>query len=705
MLAATTPVSLSTLPLLPLLFTTACLSAQGARNFGQGCAGSRATPAVAFAGSFAGGAGARALLSAGPASAPVLLLFGTSNKSSALGPLPFDLSRFPGFGPGCLLLTSSEFGVVTLTNAAGGAEAPFLVPNVPGASFYLQYASLDALSPLRFTMTDGLAVTIGRPGVRVAGRVRRGSAPVVDARVTIFDPSLSLFLETRSDRAGAYAFDGVPPGTWRHGVAALNLAYREAPVTLAGNVTLPDVVLVPETHPGRWQVIGNTLPHFFDATDMAVLLPNGRIWFCHDTKDPILFDPVTGKKEAPVLETREQGCFNSLLLESGDILVVGGQEGSQPGSFRRAVRWTKRLNFATKTYTQLMDLLNLRGRWYPGLARLADGRPLVLGGGQRPDASRTATCEIYDVKTGRWQWAASMQRPSEFSPSALLYTGDVLKTWSPPELYDPAKNSWRATGDFTQPSRGWPGHSDHSLVVLADGRAMAVGIRTESTRPVMGEIYDPRTGRWSLTANASLPRFQTEVVQLPDGRVLAAGGEAAIRPIPVPHKFGVVRYAEIYDPQTDRWRRVADLRYFREYHAVTQLIPDGRVVTTGGTVIKFRNKPVTADVEAFEPPYLFRGVRARITAISDEAVVRGTKLSLTVFPRARVTSVVLVGFGAHTHWLDSGVKRRLVLPVVQQGPCLTVQLPSDPNVLPVGHYMVFAMVDDVPSIAEVVRVL
>jgi alkylation response protein AidB-like acyl-CoA dehydrogenase len=44
----------------------------------------------------------------------------------------------------------------------------------------------------------------------------------------------------------------------------------------------------------------------------------------------------------------------------------------------------------------------------------------------------------------------------EFPPSALLYTGEVLATWSPPQLYNPQSGQWRATGNFVQPTRGWP---------------------------------------------------------------------------------------------------------------------------------------------------------------------------------------------------------------------------------------------------------
>ena len=79
-------------------------------------------------------------------------------------------------------------------------------------------------------------------------------------------------------------------------------------------------------------------------------------------------------------------------------------------------------------------------------------------------------------------------------------------------------------------------------------------------------------------------------------------------------------------------------------------------------------------------------------------------LRFDVFPATRLTSVVLIGTGAHTHWVEAGVPRRLELTVRQTGQSAAVQLPTDVNRLPVGHYLLFGMVDDIPSIAEIVRV-
>ncbi len=529
--------------------------------------------------------------------------------------------------------------------------------------------------------------------------------PVMNARMTLFTPALTSFWETRTDAQGTYTFEDIGVGTYQLGACSLYREYIEITLTVSASGAVQNFALGPETEPGIWQIIGNTLPELFDATDIAILRPDGQVFFCHDTVDPVLFDPVTGEKSFPAGSGAEQGCMSGSLLSDGRIIMVGGQDGSDPGDFVNAIPWVKAYSADSDSWEWLPDLQLPVGRWYPGLARLADGSFLAMGGGTSPAAQRTDTCERFDLTTQTWSFTGSMLNPCEFPPSALLHNGMVLATWSPPQLYDPATGQWQATGNFNQPNRLWPGHSDHSLVVLADGRAAVFGIRRgPDQNDVMGELYDPDTQTWALTSNPGLVREQPEVVQLPDGRILVAAGRTEVNPPPVPHVLGVVKWTDLYDPSVDNWRRVADLNWFREYHAVTLLVPDGRVLTTGGTQIQFQFGPTTADIEAYTPPYLLRGVRPQITQLSDATPQRGQTLTLTIAPDTMLTNVVLMGAAAPTHWVDGGIPRRLVLSIEQAGPTATVTLPTDASVLPLGFYLMFAMVDDIPSVASIIQV-
>jgi len=564
--------------------------------------------------------------------------------------------------------------------------------------------------PCMFVTMLYVAIVAPAQAVTVSGAVHRAGSPptpIADARVTLFEPTLQNFFEARTNAQGAFTFANLPlVDVWRLGASSLGREYVEIQAVVEGGTFQHNFVLGPEIHPGQWSIVGNTLPEFFDATDIAILRADGKVFFCHDTIDPVVFDPVTGLKSFPAGSSSPQGCMGSTVLQDGRIIMIGGQTPADPGSFTNAIPWVKTYTTPTNSWQQLANMQLSIGRWYPGLVRLSDGSLLVMGGGTAPSAARTDTCERFDLVAQTWSFTGSMLNPCEFPPSALLHNGKVLATWSPPQLYDTDTGQWTATGNFNQPTRGWPDHSDHSIVVLADGRALAVGIRRPNgtTNSVMGEVYDPATESWSLTSNPGLVRFQTEVVQLPDGRVLAAGGETQVSPPPVSSVLGIVKWSDLYDPLTDGWRRVADMNWFREYHAVTVLVPDGRVIMTGGTRIKFQFGPTSADIEAFNPPYMFRGIRPQITQISTTQPRRGETISMNIAPATRLTSVVLTGIGAHTHWVDGGVPRRLHMPVQQSGSTACVTLPTNPNVLPLGHYMLFAMVDDIPSVARIVRV-
>ncbi len=285
-----------------------------------------------------------------------------------------------------------------------------------------------------------LAVVAATPFVAAAtvtGEVRRAAPPndsIVNARVTIFDASLSFFGEARTDALGRYSVESVSSGTYQIGCAAIGFEYDEQPVIVGSGTLQRDFMLGPETHPGVWDIIGNTSPEVLDATDIAVLLPSGEIFYCHDTIDPILFDPVTGTKSFPAGSFQASGCMNGAVLPDGTVIFAGGQDGSDPGDFVNAVPWVKRFIPALDEWRQLDDLQHMPGRWYPGMSRLADGSFVVMGGGQCCDAARTDTAERFDLATQTWSYTGSMINPAEFPPSALLYTGEVLITWSPPQL-------------------------------------------------------------------------------------------------------------------------------------------------------------------------------------------------------------------------------------------------------------------------------
>lgn len=148
------------------------------------------------------------------------------------------------------------------------------------------------------------------------------------------------------------------------------------------------------------------------------------------------------------------------------------------------------------------------------MTTLSDGRRVLIAGGGGRDAP---TVTIFDTSTGTWS------------------VGPPLNV----------------------------GRSAHRAVRLADGRVLIAGGYQPATTPPTSqgvqsstEIYDPATGRWAMAAPMNQGRFAFEMVLLPDGRVVVAGGSNNSRD----QSLGALRSAEIYDPKTDAWIPLPPMR-------------------------------------------------------------------------------------------------------------------------------------------------
>src|SRR5207249_496581 len=88
------------------------------------------------------------------------------------------------------------------------------------------------------------------------------------------------------------------------------------------------------------------------------------------------------------------------------------------------------------------------------------------------------------------------------------------------------------------------------------------------------EIYDPATGLWTATGTLSGPRARHSAVLLGNGKVLVAGGVAAIGGVPLSS-------CEIFDPQTNTWSAATAMSSARSVHTAT-LLGNGTVLVAGG---------------------------------------------------------------------------------------------------------------------------
>ena len=193
------------------------------------------------------------------------------------------------------------------------------------------------------------------------------------------------------------------------------------------------------------------------------------------------------------------------------------------------------------------------------------------------------------------------------------------------------------------------------------------------------------------------PRYLHNLTVLADGSVLAVGGATDLN---MTSNTGTLA-PELWNPATETWQTMASMRDRRNYHSISLLLPDGRVLVAGGGRLPPAADFLTAEI--FSPPYLFKGPRPTIAAAPPVIPQIGTVIVDT--PQALdIASVALIRLGSVTHTLDMD-QRYLPLQFSAEAGRLLVSGPDNPALAPPGYYML-VIVDrqGVPSTASFVRV-
>lgn len=534
----------------------------------------------------------------------------------------------------------------------------------------------------------------------ITGNVTVQSLPVQDARITLFNSDTTFFLEERTTISGDYTFSGIPSGIYTIGFAKLNEEYVDTLITISASVSNLNIALMPESQKGVWDVIMIS-PERLGGTDLGVLMPNGKIFYCHDTEDPFYFDPEANDTVAVLGDTAIQGCVGPILNNDGKLWFFGGtlQAVYGPGTKR-----AKSFNSQVPQWQMQSDMSDYR--WYPTVSPLPDGNILIAGGGGLNNPVRVKSSEVYNPQTGNYTITDTLAIGNEVSPILPLHNGKTLMTHRPPQLFDPATNQWDLAADFVQSNRMSNGdHSDHELVLLPNGKVVAIGYKPfGNPLGTFVEMYDPSLNQWSLKSSINPIRSRAKAVILPDKRILVANGDKEDNNDNTPvNQWGYMKRTDLYDAYSDTWRNTQDMNYFREYHAIVTLVSDGRLIAVGGEG-QPGNEPSQSIIEAYKPPYLFRGVRPEIHNLSNNSYARGSQVNFNVTKTDSITGVHLLSNAVNTHFMNSSSNRFLELSFTQNNGSVTATLPTDSLLLHAGFYMLFAMVDDIPSIARIIHV-
>jgi hypothetical protein len=203
---------------------------------------------------------------------------------------------------------------------------------------------------------------------------------------------------------------------------------------------------------------------------------------------------------------------------------------------------------------------------------------------------------------------------------------------------------------------------------------------------------------WQQVLPMASPRAFHSLTELPDGTVLATGGEQTLDGSSIPN---AVYQAELWSPTTQAWQTLSLGQVPRLYHSTAVLLPDARVLVAGGGSLY----PATDEnsAEYFSPPYLFKGPRPTITS-TPTTISYGGNFTVQTPDAANIASIAFMRPAAVTHQFNED-QHFINLTFQNNGGALTVQAPANANLAPPGYYMLFIVnTNGVPSIAPFVKI-
>jgi hypothetical protein len=354
-----------------------------------------------------------------------------------------------------------------------------------------------------------------------------------------------------------------------------------------------------------------------------------------------------------------------------------------------------------------------KGRWYPTVTTLADGRMITIAG-RDTTGSVVLLPEIWEGD--QWVQLTGASRSFPYYPrdfvapnGKLFYAGEQVQgRWLDVDVVTTSgRGKWTSSAGL---KHIWPSvRSYGSAVMYEAGKILYVGgggASAGSTPTATAETIDLNLAapHWSNTDPMAFPRRHLNATILPDGQVLVTGGTSAGG---FNNLSGAVHVAEVWDARTGHWTQLASNSIDRGYHSVSLLLPDGTVLhgASGDAKdpVSHQSYPRQKNHEIFRPPYLFKGVRPTITSLSQTTVSYGETFTVTTPYAKQITSVRWIRLGSVTHAFDAN-QRANTLAFSALSEKLNVTAPASGRLAPPGHYLLFILNrNDVPSVGTIVR--
>ncbi len=441
----------------------------------------------------------------------------------------------------------------------------------------------------------------------------------------------------------------------------------------------------------------------------ASLLPNGKVlafdsvgdgptesFSNHTFTRATLWDPATNTHVNVQANTGfNLFCAGFATLTDGRLFTAGGNKNSALDGINR-----------THTFNPNGNVWALEGtmsaeRWYPSVTPLNNGEMLITGGGANIPEIRAqngalrrltgANAAIAHDRVYHWLRQAPNGRVFYIGPSQNL---QYLNT--------AGAGSWQSAGSRDSFYRDYGSFAMYDI-----GRILVAGGGSTASNSAVTIDLNGASPATAATSPMAFRRRQHNLSMLPDGSVLAVGGMTTNGLVDLPN---AVFAAERWNPSTGAWTTLASMSVVRQYHSISMLLPDGRVLVAGGGICGEcqAENYLAKNAEIFSPPYLFRTDGSG--QLAPRPVIQNAPATLNlnqnfVINTAQATSinkVALIRVSSVTHGTNQE-ERFIPLSFTRGAGQLNVTSPANANIAPPGYYMLFILDGaGVPSVAQII---
>jgi hypothetical protein len=607
--------------------------------------------------------------------------------------------------------TAGSQTATAVVDGLDGSPAQFTATAIEGGAISLAVT----VQPPTSTLTEEVFSPEDQPAVRL---LDAGGAPMAGEEVTAGIQSGGGTLQgtttATTDADGIAAFGDL--GIAGQGAQVIGFTAAGASATSSAVDLQP---LPVEATTGKWDAPvqwGTIVPLHMMLLPTGKILAWGRNELDGSMGQPRLWDPTSGSPEAMAVEVAADTmlfCAGHALMADGRLMVSGGHKLDD-----RGLDVTNIFDPTSESWISGLPKM-AKGRWYPTVTTLGDGRMITVAG-KDTTKSVVKVPEIWENN----QWVslpgASLTLPyypRDFvdpKNGLVFMAGERIQSrWLDVDATGPSGRGQWTTG----PTHIWGFNRDYGSAVMYDtGKILYVGgggytgwDTPDAKSPVPTATAEKidlmgTSPAWSSAGSMAQPRRHLNATVLPDGTVLVTGGVSGGG---FNDLASAVHTAELWDPAANDWTALAANTVDRGYHSVSLLLPDGTVLhgASGDADIPGTTTPYPPqrNHEIFHPPYLYRGARPVITDAPLE-VTYGADFQVTTPNAAQVAAVRWIHLGTVTHAFDQSARAN-TLTFAKQPDGVSVTAPTGPNSAPPGHYLLFILNrNGVPSVGRIVRI-